>query len=291
MTRTPSQEGIFAPGGGSKAGGFRPGGSLGSRGSSPASRSFPIFRQDVSTIAFQRMCLQGTREKKLVCKLKGGSVVSNYLRIQALHLESVVEPCFMWGITSLLLTTVETLLTDMLISKSKHSDGLLLANREALATPPAQPSEPEAKSSGEASRKPAAEASRAAPKADEEQRAVALMVEYMTLKSTKEVQEVISQELQPSRIEYGSIVAGWISAACEKKEVDRELFKVGTLHQIYAIMPGSPSIRQDKLAKSDSLISFSYGRIKVLMTLAVSFFKPSSYRSSLMELQWLRIQK
>ena len=48
----------------------------------------------------------------------------------------------------------------------------------------------------------------------------------MSLKSTKEVQEVISQELQPSRIDYSTIVAGWISAACEKKEVDRELFKV-----------------------------------------------------------------
>lgn len=95
-----------------------------------------------------------------------------------------------------------------------------------MATPPAQASEPEGKSGGEASQKPDAEPGRILPKPAEEQRAVALMVEYMTLKSTKEVQEVISQELQPSRIDYSTIVAAWISAACEKKEVDRELFKV-----------------------------------------------------------------
>ena len=166
----------------------------------------------------------------------------------------VVEPFFKWEMTFYLLTTVYRLSGDMLISKSKSSDGLLLANREALATPPAQPSEPEAKSSGEASRQPAAEAGRAAPKADEEQRAVALMVEYMSLKSTKEVQEVISQELQPSRIEYGSIVAGWISAACEKKEVDRELFKVGTSDQICVIMPGSPSMRQFKTSSQSQTV-------------------------------------
>lgn len=84
----------------------------------------------------------------------------------------------------------------------------------------------EAKGEAEASRKPSEEPDRAAPKASQEQRAVSLMVEYMSLKSSKEVQEVIGQELSPSRTDFSTIVTAWISAACEKKEVDREVFKV-----------------------------------------------------------------
>ena len=91
----------------------------------------------------------------------------------------------------------------------------------------------EAKPEAETGHKPSAEPGRVPPKPDQEQKAVSLMVEYMTLKSTKEVQEVLSQELQPSRLDFSPIVAGWISAACEKKEVDRETFKVNLLASEY----------------------------------------------------------
>lgn len=95
------------------------------------------------------------------------------------------------------------------------------------------PAEPQTDSS-EASRKPA-DTSRAAPNAGQEQRAVSLMVEYMSLRSTNEVQEVISQELSPSTTDFSTIVTAWISAACEKKEVNREAFKVWPVSSLLCI--------------------------------------------------------
>ena len=156
-----------------------------------------------------------------------------------------------------------------------------------MATPPAQPSEPEGKSSTEASRKSPAEPGRAAPKADEEQRAVALMVEYMTLKSTKEVQEVISQELQPSRLDYSPIIAAWISAACEKKEVDREQFKVCPLLQCCASTAEASGFAVPPMSRHQLASASEHSRACSYQTrpeTAMAFYRGLFYKQALSHL-------
>lgn len=63
-------------------------------------------------------------------------------------------------------------------------------------------------------------------KKEVESKAVGALLEFMNIRNFEEVETVLTQDLVPNKPDFGALIAAWLTAAFEKKEVNREQFKV-----------------------------------------------------------------